>query len=281
MKWRLSVDEILPLLKSGQTRGHYAGEITGMADLRTAREGEMSFLGSGKYARFLSSCQASVVLVPDGQEGEPAAGQLWILVDNPSLALARVCEEVERRLLPRAAAGIHPSAIVDPSARVDASASIGPHCVIEKDAEVGAGVVVESNVRIQAGAVIGEGTFLQHGVFIGWGCKVGARCRLFPGVVIGADGFGFHSDRSGHQRLAQVGIVVIGDDVEVGADSCLGRALRKRASGRGPRSITWSRSATTSSSAGTASCARVWEFPAVWKSGILWSSPARSALPAT
>lgn len=224
MKWRLSVDQILSLLETGRTSGQYAGDISGIADLRTAKSGELSFLGSGKYARFLQSSAASVIIVPGDQSGEPAAGQLWIRVENPSVSLARVCEEIERQLLPRPEPGIHAGAVVDPTAQVDSSATVGPFCLVGKDAQIGPNVVLESNVHVQAGAVIGADSYIQHGSLVGWGCRVGKRCRFFPGVVIGADGFGFHSDKTGHQRLAQVGIVVIGNDVEVGANSCIDRA---------------------------------------------------------
>lgn len=224
MNWRLSVDEVVALLGADRMEGDFCGELSGISDLRTAGAGELSFLGSGKYAKYLPDSAASVILVPLDQEGAPVDGQLWIRVENPSLALAGICEEIERQVIPRPQAGIDESARVDPTAAVDATAVIGPGCIVGKGVTIGPRVVLESCVHVQAGACIGEGSVLHHGVFIGWGCRIGNNGRLFPGAVIGADGFGFHSDASGHRRLAQVGTVVVGDDVEIGANSCVDRA---------------------------------------------------------
>jgi UDP-3-O-[3-hydroxymyristoyl] glucosamine N-acyltransferase len=224
MKWSLSVKELLEWLGDVSTEGGFTGEITAIADLRKARAGELSFLASRKFARYLEETQASVILLPEDVPGQPEADQLWIRSADPSLALATICGHIERRLKPDPEGGIHPTAIVHPGAQVDPLASIGPNCVIENGVRIGANVVLESNVRVDHGAVIGELTTIGHGAHIGWGCRIGAQCRIFPGVVIGADGFGYHSDQNGHRLLPQIGIVVIEDKVDVGANSCIDRA---------------------------------------------------------
>lgn len=224
MKWRLGVGDMLGLLAGASAEGDYAGEITGIADLRLAQAGQLSFLGGGKYARYLGESKASVILLPLEQEGAPVTGQLWIRVKDPSLALAEICAQVERQILTSAVPGVHPTALIDPTAEVDGSASVGPYCIVGPRAQIAAGAVLDSHVRVGQDAVIGEGTRLQHGVVVDWGCRIGKACRIYPGAVIGSDGFGYHSDRNGHRRLPQIGIVVVEDDVEIGANSCIDRA---------------------------------------------------------
>lgn len=224
MKWSLTVEEVVELLEAGPAEGRAPGPLTGIADLRKAGPPDLTFLGNERYARYLTECRAGAVLVPAKQTGEPPQGQAWIRVADPSVALGQICAVLEARMRPAAAAGIHPTALVDPGARVEASASVGPYCVVETGAHVGAGTVLESHVRVARSAVIGDQCLLHHGVVVDWGCRVGNRCRLFPGAVLGADGFGFHSDSKGQHRLAQIGIVVLEDDVEIGANTCVDRA---------------------------------------------------------
>lgn len=224
MNWSLSVTEILELVGTARTAGSYGGEITGLADLREAKPGELSFLKGGKYFQYLAESQASVVLVPSGHAGEPTSEQLWIHVDDPSSALTLVCSHIEKIILPKPITGIHPTAIIHPSAQLDPTAAVGPYCIIFEDARIGAGTVLESNVRVEKDARIGDNTLLAHGAVVGWGCQVGSRCRLFQGTVIGADGFGYKSDKTGHHPVPQIGIVVIEDNVDLGAHTCIDRA---------------------------------------------------------
>lgn len=224
MNWRLGLGDVLNLLAGATAEGDYAGAITGIADLRLAAAGQLSFLGGGKYARYLGDSQASVILVPADQEGAPKSGQVWIRVKDPSKALAEVCALVEQQILCQPEPGIHATALVDPSAEVDSSACIGPYCVIGPRARVGAGAVLDSHVRIGHDVEVGSRSRLQHGVAVEWGCRIGSDCRIYPGAVIGSDGFGYHSDKTGHKRIPQIGIVVVEDDVEIGANSCIDRA---------------------------------------------------------
>jgi UDP-3-O-[3-hydroxymyristoyl] glucosamine N-acyltransferase len=224
MKWSLTVSELVDWLGNPAVEGAFEGAITRIADLREGQPGDLTFLSTGKYAKYLEATEASVILLGEDQAGSPRENQLWIRVSNPSLALATICEHLEKLLLPEVQAGIHPTAIVDPTAEIDPSVSVGPYCIIGAGAKIGKCVVLDSHVRVEHGAVVGEGTHLHHSVVIGWGCEIGKDCCLFPGAVIGADGFGFHSDKSGHRRLAQICKVVIEDNVEVGANTCIDRA---------------------------------------------------------
>ena len=224
MSWQLPVDKILQILGTKATLGEYNGVVTGIADLRAAGEGELSFLGSSKYAKYLGPSKASVILVPVDQEGAPADNQVWIPIESPSVGLAAICSHLERQLAPRPTAGVHPSAAIDPEATVDPSAHIGPFCVIGKGAAVGANAVLQSNVSIEHGARVGTGSTLYHGAVVAWNCVVGDNCIIYHGAKVGSDGFGYHSDKTGHTRLPQIGTVVLEDDVEVGANSTIDRA---------------------------------------------------------
>lgn len=224
MKWSLSVQQILELAGASETLGQYEGSVSGLADLREAGPGDMSFLSGGKYNKFLADSNASVILVPRDHTGEPRKDQLWIPVEAPSHALAAVCRYIESLLLPKPVTGVHPTAIIDPSAELHPTVAVGPYCIIGEDVKIDSGTILESNVRIDRGATVGKDTLLSHGAVIGWGCKVGDRCRLFQGVVIGADGFGYHSDAQGHHPVPQIGIVIVEDDVDMGAHSCVDRA---------------------------------------------------------
>ncbi|MEX0320785.1 MAG: UDP-3-O-(3-hydroxymyristoyl)glucosamine N-acyltransferase [Puniceicoccaceae bacterium] len=224
MKWEFTLEELKGLLGDVDIQGCFDGKITSIGDLRTAKAGDLSFLRGTKFARFLAESQASVILVPSSTEGAPGPNQAWIHVEDPSLSLAHFCGHIESMILSKPEAGVHPTAIIDPGATIDPSASIGPYCLVAEGATIGANTVLESQVRVEKGATIGEDTTIRHACVIGWGSRVGDRCILFPGVVLGADGFGYHSDASGHTRLPQIGTVVVEDDVEIGAHTCIDRA---------------------------------------------------------
>lgn len=224
MKWEFTLEDLKGLLGDVEIQGSFDGKISNIADLRTATASDLSFLRGSKYAGFLAESDAGVILLPKEQEGAPKQGQAWVHVEDPSLSLAKFCGHIESMVLTRPEPGIHPTAIVDSSAVVDPSASVGPYCLVDEGAAVGANTILESQVRVEKGATIGEDTMVHHACVIGWGSRVGSRCILFPGVVLGADGFGYHSDASGHTRLPQIGTVVVEDDVEIGAHTCIDRA---------------------------------------------------------
>src|SRR5688572_12640197 len=138
-----TADDIAAIVQAKESRGTTAVTIRGLAGLSEAEAGDLTFLGNAKYKPEVATTRASVVLVPADFSGEPKAGQQFLLVDNPSLALARVCARIEQSLWPKPVPGVHASAIVAPDARIAPSATIGPLCIIE------------------AGAVIGERTHLQ------------------------------------------------------------------------------------------------------------------------
>lgn len=200
-------------LRLGQIIGELGGALHGdpetviskLAPLQSAKEGELSFLSHPKYqAQLADSLAACVIVSPDMAAVAQQRGAC-IVVDQPYLYFARVTQLWRRLSQPHAAASIHPSAVVHPEAQIAAGACIGPLCVIER------------------GARIGAGTWLKSRVTVGEDCVIGERCILHAGVVIGADGFGFAPDNGTWVKIEQLGAVRIGNDVEIGANSCVDR----------------------------------------------------------
>ena len=164
-----------------------------------------------------------MLLLPKTCSVPPKAGQLQIKLDNPSYALALVCRDIECGLQPKPAAGVHPTAYVEADAVVDPSASIGPFCYIGKGAVIGA-AVLESHVNVGKYARVGDDSYLFPRVVVADYCHVGARNRLLPGCILGADGYGYEFHQGAHQRVPQIGNVVTEADVDVGANTTIDRA---------------------------------------------------------
>jgi UDP-3-O-[3-hydroxymyristoyl] glucosamine N-acyltransferase len=224
MQVSFTAAEIVAITQPKSTRGATTERIQGIAALSDARTGDLSFLGNAKYKGEVATTKASVVLLPPDYAGEPAANQLYVVLDNPSAALARICSRIEQTLWPKPPPGIHPSASVAAGAKIAATATIGPLCVIEGGAVIGERTHVQAQAFIGRDAVIGDDCWLMPGVVVATGCRLGTRVRLQPGVVIGSDGFGYEFVQGRHEKIPQVGNVVIGDDVEIGANSTLDRA---------------------------------------------------------
>lgn len=202
-----------------ELRGDPDLRVTGLATLQDASAAHLSFLANAQYRRFLADTKAGAVLLT-AKDAEDYAG-VALIVANPYLAYARLSHLFERR--PLAAIGIHPSAIVDPSAEVDPTARIGAQVVIEAnvwigpDVEIGAQSVVGARSRIGAGGRLAARVTLCHDV------TIGDRVVIQPGAVIGGEGFGFANERGSWEKIAQLGGVRIGDDVEIGANTTIDR----------------------------------------------------------
>ncbi len=220
--------EIASITKPKSTRGATTETVRGLAALAGAGVGDLSFLGNAKYKTEVAKTRASVVLLPLDYPGDPSPNQLFLHVENPSVALALVCARLEQLLWPKPAPGIHASACVAPSAQIAASATVGPLCVVEEGAVIDAGTHLQAQVFVGRNARIGEDCWLMPGVVLTAECVLGNRVRLQPGVVIGSDGFGYELVKGRHEKVPQVGAVIIGDDVEIGANSTLDRARFSR-----------------------------------------------------
>ena len=221
-------EEIAAIVQPKQVRGATTDVVHGIASLGAAGPGDLSFLGNPKYRAEAAATRASVVLLPLDYDGAPQPNQQFLLVDNPSVALARICTRIEQLLWPKPSPGIHPTAFVDPTAKVAASATVGPLCVVEAEAVVGERSHLQGQVYVGRGARTGNDCWLMPGVVLAAECVLGNRVRLQPGVIVGSDGFGYEFVKGRHEKVPQVGIVQIEDDVEIGANSTLDRARFSR-----------------------------------------------------
>ena len=216
--------EIAAVVQPKRSAGSTSREVCGIAALGSAGPGDLSFLGNAKYATQVASTRASVVLLPVDHRGEPGPDQQFLFVDNPSVALARLCSRIEAALWPKADAGVHPSAVIAPGVFVPESATIGPLCVVEAEAVLGERIHLQSQVFVGRAARIGDDSWLMPGTVVEAECVLGQRVRLQPGVIVGSDGFGYEFVAGRHEKVPQVGSVLIGDDVEIGANSTVDRA---------------------------------------------------------
>ena len=189
----------------GELHGDANLLIEGLAPLETARAGQLSFLSHAKYQHLLPNSQAGCVIVSPPFQSLATARGACIVTDQPYLYYARLTQLWKKTLAAPAGPLIHPSAVIDPQAQVHPSARIGALCVVE------------------AGAVVGAGTELKPRVTLGERCVVGERCIIHSGVVIGADGFGFAPNAGVWEKIEQLGAVRIGNDVEIGANTCIDR----------------------------------------------------------
>lgn len=221
-------EEVAAIVSPQRTSGRTTELIRDIAALKPARPGDLAFLGNPKYRAEVAATKASLVLVPLDYAGEPQENQAFFFVEKPSVALARLCARLEQALWPRPAAGIHPSAVIASSAKISPQATVGPLCVVEDGAVVGAGSVLQASVFVGRDASIGEQCWIQPGCIITVGCELRNRVRLQPGVVIGSDGFGYEFVAGRHEKVPQVGVVIVEDDVEIGANSTLDRARFSR-----------------------------------------------------
>ena len=189
----------------GRLLGDADLQIAGLAPLQTARADQISFLSHPRYQNQLATSLAGCVIVAPSFESAVADRRAAIVADDPYLYFARLTRLWKREHQQASTWRIHPSAVVDPQATIADDAVIGPLCVIERGASVGPGSVLKSRVTL------------------GEDCAVGARCLLHAGVVIGADGFGFALHQGQWEKIEQLGAVRIGDDVEIGANTCIDR----------------------------------------------------------
>jgi UDP-3-O-[3-hydroxymyristoyl] glucosamine N-acyltransferase len=204
-------------------QGSPDGIISGLNSLDQATAGEVAFLGNPRYAAQLKTTQATAVLVAEDFD-EEVPDKALIKVKNPTLAFSVVIEFFGPKTRPFVA-GIHSSAVVSASAKFDVTKIyVGPCVIIEDDAVIGDGTSLHGGVFIGQGAVVGSGCLLHANATVQRHCVLGDRVIIHSGAVIGSDGFGYELVKGCHQKIPQVGIVQLEDDVEVGACSTIDRA---------------------------------------------------------
>jgi UDP-3-O-[3-hydroxymyristoyl] glucosamine N-acyltransferase len=214
-------------LKLGEIVARFGGELLGSPEtdvtrivpLERAGEGDVAFVSSAKQVRRLEATAAGAVIV--APELRDATSRPRIVCANPYAYFARLSDVLHPA--PAHAAGVHPAAVIDPGAEIDPSASIGAGASVGKGAYIGARSVIEPGARVGAGVRIGVDCHLHPNAVVYHGCVLGDRVGLHGGVVIGADGFGLALDEGRWLKIPQVGRAVLGDDVEIGANSTVDR----------------------------------------------------------
>lgn len=224
MEFSFSASEVASIVQATSSRGSTAKTLRRIASLQNAQPGDVSFLGNPKYKPEVATSAASIILLPSDYAGEPKPDQQYLLLNKPSVGLALLCARLEQLLWPKPLPGVHPTAVIAKDVKVPASATIGPLCVIESGVQIGERVHLQSQVFLGRHAQIGDDCWAMPGVQIATECVVGKRVRLQPGAIIGSDGFGYEFVAGHHEKVPQVGRVVIHDDVEIGANSTIDRA---------------------------------------------------------
>jgi UDP-3-O-[3-hydroxymyristoyl] glucosamine N-acyltransferase len=211
----------------GQIAEHVQGEVVGdasfkvgsFADLQSATSNQISFLSSSKYKKYLATTQAGAVIIEQQLASEVLSNA--IVVDDSYVAYAKAATLLNPQ--EEYSGGVHSSAAVDENSQVHPLAYIGPQTVIESGVRIGAGAVIGSACVVKKNATIGKNTRLSASITICEKVQIGDDCLLHPGVVIGADGFGIANDHGKWIKVPQVGSVIIGDNVEIGANTTIDR----------------------------------------------------------
>ncbi|MFN3861370.1 MAG: UDP-3-O-(3-hydroxymyristoyl)glucosamine N-acyltransferase [Roseateles sp.] len=218
----VALSELIAAL-GGDLLGGPETRIARIAPLDEADEHSIAFLANPRYQAQLATTRAACVIVAPALAQAAAARGAAIVTPDPYLYFARLTQWWAARTRPAAVVGVHPSAVVSPEASLGQGVEIGPLAVIEAGAVIGDGARIGAHCVIERNAQVGAATRLAPRVVLGYDCRIGARGIVHSGVVIGADGFGFAPSSQGYVKIEQLGAVVIGDDVEIGANTCIDR----------------------------------------------------------
>jgi len=217
-----SIEDINNVVK-GTIVGNTTYSITAPEQLELAKETEISFIGNKKYEKFWQNSKACAAIVNEDISIEPGENKAFIKVKNADLAMSLVLELFAPEP-PQFATDIHPTAVVDASAKIGAGTRIGANAYIGPNVVLGENVTIYPNVTILDECTIGSHTTIWSGAVVRERCHVGAHCILHPNCTIGADGFGFRPcPEKGLAKIPQIGNVVIGNYVEIGANSSIDR----------------------------------------------------------
>lgn len=214
--------EQIAAVLGGEVVGDPKAAVQNFAKIEEGEAGCLSFLANPKYAHYLYETQSTIVLVNRDFQPERPVQTTLIKVDNAYEAVARLLTIYQQTVQKRT--GIHPTAVIADTASVGDNCYVGPHAYIGEGVKVGNGCQIYANVVIEEGAQVGDDCLFYPGVSIYHGCIIGNRVTLHSGCVIGADGFGFAPAADGYEKIPQIGIVTIEDDVEIGANTCVDRS---------------------------------------------------------
>lgn len=207
----------------GELAGDPGVEIDRLAPLEGATPSTLAFLANPKYRDQLAGSAAGCVVVAPAEAEAARARGAAIITPDPYLYFARLTQWWAEGVRPPALPGVHPTAVVEPGARIDPSASVGALAFVGADAMVEAHAVIGPQAHVGRGARVGPASRLGARAVLGDACTLGARCIVHSGAVIGADGFGFAPHQGRWEKIEQLGAVRIGDDVEIGANTCIDR----------------------------------------------------------
>lgn len=219
-----SVSEINNIVK-GELIGATKQKIEGPEELQKASRNQITFIGSKKYEKFWADSKACAALVSANSTLEPGEDRAFLKVKNVDLAMAQILELFSPSP-PIFDTGIHPTAVIHETAKIGDGCKIGANCYVGKDVELGSEVILYPNVCVFDETVIGNNTTVWSGTVIRERCIIGSHCIFHTNVSIGADGFGYRpsEDGRGLVKIPQIGNVIIGHYVEIGANSCVDRA---------------------------------------------------------
>lgn len=221
---KISAAELCQLL-NGSLDGDPEVLVSKPAKIEEAGEGEICFLDSPKYLKYAYTTGASIIVVDERIELENPVKSTIIRVKDARNGFSRILEAYQHSMQNGAANGVDSMAFIHPTAKVSEDVHVAPFCHIAEDAVVEKGAVLLTGTYVGKQAHIGENTQLGPGVSVMHECKIGKRCVIGPGTVVGSEGFGFAPQEDGSfRKVPQTGNVLIEDDVEIGANSCLDRA---------------------------------------------------------
>ena len=207
----------------GELLGDGAMTLSRLAPLATAQPSEIAFVAQARYAHQIDSTRAGALIVPPALQDAAIVRGACIVTGDPYLYFARLTQWWRAQTAPVFEPRIHPQSVIDPTAQIGEGVDVGAFCVIGAGARIGDRVRLGPHCVIGPGAVVGSDARLTAHVSLGEGCSLGQRCIVHPGVVIGADGFGFAPHQGTWVKIEQLGAVRIGDDVEIGANTCIDR----------------------------------------------------------
>ena len=206
----------------GTVEGNPEAKVSTFAKIEEGVPGAISFLANPHYAHYLYTTESSIVLVNKDFQLEQEVKATLVRVDNAYECIARLLTLYQSTMQKRK--GIHPLAFVAESAKLGEDVYVGPFAYVGDGVEIGRGTQIYPSAVVEEGATIGEDCILYPHATVYYGCKLGNRVTLHSGAVIGADGFGFAPAADGYEKIPQIGIVTIEDDVEIGANTCVDRS---------------------------------------------------------
>lgn len=205
-------------LVKGTVMGNDSLLINGVSTIHDGKKGTITFVAHKKYQHLIPDNLASAIIVSDG---ELLNGKDGIVVSHPQLAITTILKHFAPSF--PMAKGVHQTAIIHPNATIGVDVSIGPYTIIEKDVSIGDYASVGANNIIESGTKIGSHSVLSHNIHIYHQSKIGNRCIIHSGAVIGSDGYGFVTHNNNHTKVPQNGNVIIGNEVEIGANCTIDR----------------------------------------------------------